>query len=281
MTLTLFGLVITAAFLHAVWNSIAKASDEPELTIASYQLVGALICMIVANWLPLPDASSWPMIIGSAIVHNFYYFSLAQAYRSGDLSQVYPIFRGAAPILVACGAAIFANEFLPMATIAGIAFISVALASLAFRSATFGAMSTKAIIWAVLTATLIAGYTIIDGIGVRVSGNPLSYIVWLFIFEIVPIGFILLITKRMEWSRYFLENRFELCAGGVASSVAYGLVIYAMSLGPMAIVSSLRETSVIFAAIIGAVYLREPFGMARIRAAVMVAIGVIIIRWFG
>jgi len=136
-------------------------------------------------------------------------------------------------------------------------------------------------IWTLLTATLIAGYTIIDGIGVRVSGNPLSYIVWLFIFEIVPIGFILLITKRMEWSRYFLENRFELCAGGVASAVAYGLVIYAMSLGPMAIVSSLRETSVIFAAIIGAVYLREPFGMARIRAAVMVAIGIIIIRWFG
>ena len=85
----------------------------------------------------------------------------------------------------------------------------------------------------------------------------------------------------MEWSRYFHENRFELCAGGVASAVAYGLVIYAMSLGPMAIVSSLRETSVIFAAIIGAVYLREPFGLARIRAAVMVAIGVIIIRWFG
>ena len=85
----------------------------------------------------------------------------------------------------------------------------------------------------------------------------------------------------MEWKCYFLGNRFELCAGGVASAVAYGLVVYAMSLGPMAIVSSLRETSVIFAAIIGTLYLREPFGLARIRAAVMVTVGIIIIRWFG
>ena len=128
---------------------------------------------------------------------------------------------------------------------------------------------------------MIACYTVIDGIGVRGSVNPLSYIVWLFILEIVPIGLILLITRRVAWNSYFLENRWELCAGGVASSVAYGLVIYAMSLGPMAIVSSLRETSVIFAAIIGAVFLREPFGLARIRAAIMVAIGIIIIRWFG
>ena len=281
MTVTLFNVVIISAFLHAVWNSIAKASDEPELTIASYQLVGALLCIVVAIWVPFPKASSWPMIAGSVIVHNFYYFSLAQAYRSGDLSQVYPIFRGAAPILVACGAAIFANEFLPISTIAGIALISLALASLAFRASAFGAMSRKALIWALLTATLIAGYTVIDGIGVRDSVNPLSYIVWLFILEIVPIGLILLITKRVEWARYFRKNRWELCAGGVASSAAYGLVIYAMSLGPMAIVSSLRETSVIFAAIIGAVCLREPFGLARVRAAMMVIIGVIIIRWFG
>ena len=183
--------------------------------------------------------------------------------------------------MVACGAAIFANEFLPISTIAGIALISLALASLAFRASAFGAMSRKALIWALLTATLIAGYTVIDGIGVRDSVNPLSYIVWLFILEIVPIGLILLITKRVEWARYFRKNRWELCAGGVASSAAYGLVIYAMSLGPMAIVSSLRETSVIFAAIIGVIWLREPFGAARIRAAMMIFVGILIIRWFG
>ena len=280
MSATIFSLVIAAALLHAVWNSMTKSSGKPELTIASYQLVGTLLCIPVAIWLPFPDTSCWPMILSSVIIHNIYYFTLAQAYRFGDLSQVYPIFRGSAPILVACGAAIFAGEYLPLTTIAGISFISLAIVSLAFRSTKFGQMSPKALIWALLTATLIASYTVIDGLGVRVSDDPLSYIIWLFILEVVPIGTILLVTKRSEWAKYLLENRWKICAGGVASSVAYGLVIYAMGLGAMAIVSSLRETSVIFAAIIGVIWLREPFGHARVRAAMMVVIGIILIHWF-
>ena len=280
MTSTVFSLVLTAALLHAVWNSMTKSSGKPELTIASYQLVGTIVCIPLAIWLPLPNTSCWPMIIGSVIIHNFYYFTLAQAYRFGDLSQVYPIFRGSAPILVACGAAIFAEEHLSIASIIGISFISLAIVSLAFRSTTFGQMPPKALIWAVITATLIASYTVIDGIGVRASDNPLSYIVWLFILEVVPIGTILLITKRPEWTKYFLENQLKIFAGGVSSSLAYGMVIYAMGLGAMAIVSSLRETSVIFAAIIGVIWLREPFGTARIRAAMMIFVGILLIRWF-
>ena len=281
MTLDVFALVLTAALLHAIWNSMAKASDEPELTIASYQLVGTVICIFAAFWLPFPNASSWPMIIGSVIVHNFYYFTLARAYRSGDLSQVYPIFRGSAPILVACGAAIFVGEHLQPEVMIGIACISLAVVSLGYRSAKFGVMSKKAKIWALLTAILIAIYTIIDGMGVRVSDNPLSYIVWLFILEIIPIGTFFLITNRLKWKQYFLKNRWELCGGGTASSAAYAMVIFAMSLGPMAVVSSLRETSVIFAGIIGAVWLREPFGLPRIRAAIMIAIGIVVIRVLG
>ena len=281
MSVTVFVLVIIAAFLHALWNSMTKASGKPELTIASYQIVGTVICMFLALWLPFPNASSWPMIIGSVIVHNFYYFTLAQAYRSGDLSQVYPIFRGGAPILVTCGAAVFADEYLPLITVTGIALISIAIASIAFGRKRFGKLPKSAFLWALLTATLIASYTIIDGLGVRDSDNPLSYIVWLFILEIVPIGTVLLITKRLEWPKYFIKNRWHLTAGGIASSTAYGLVIYAMSLGPIAVVSSLRETSVIFAAIIGALFLKEPFGLARIRAAILVSLGIMVIHSFG
>ena len=281
MTPLLVGLVLTAAVLHAVWNAMAKSGGTPELSIASYQLVGSLVCILLAVWLPFPDRAAWPMIIGSVAIHNFYYFALARAYRAGDLSQVYPLFRGAAPVLVACGAAVVAHEYLTPGTVAGIVFISLGVMSLAFRTATFGAMPRAAIVWGAVTAVLIAAYTVVDGLGIRTSSNKLSYIVWLFILEVVPIGTIMLATRRAQWFDYMRANRWTVIGGGVASSAAYGLVIYAMSLGALAVVSSLRETSVIFAAIIGTLFLREPFGAARIRAAVLVAVGIALMRWLG
>ena len=281
MTPLLVGLVLTAAVLHAVWNAMVKSGGTPELSIASYQLVGSLVCILLAVWLPFPDRAAWPMIIVSVAIHNFYYFALARAYRAGDLSQVYPLVSGVTPVLVAFGVAIVAHEYLSLGTIAGIIFISLGVMSLAFRTAMFGAMPRAAIAWGAATAVLIAAYTVVDGLGVRASSNELSYIVWLSILEIVPIGTIMLATRRAQWFDHMRANRWTVVGGGVASSAAYGLVIYAMSLGAMAVVSSLRETSVIFAAIIGALFLREPFGAARIRAAALVAVGIVLMRWLG
>ena len=280
MTSSLLFLVLLAALLHAVWNSMMKSSNAPEIVIASYQLIGSFICIVPAVLLPFPNPSAWPMIIGSVIIHNFYYFALAQAYRAGDLSHVYPILRGTAPILVVCGAAIFANEYLTLNKIIGISLISLAVMSLAFRPTKFGKMTTKALAWAIATAFLIASYTIVDGLGVRTANNELSYIIWLFILEIVPIGIFMLITRRNQWFEYLRKNHKSVFFGGIASSLAYGLVVFAMSLGALAVVSSLRETSVVFASIIGAVVLREPFGFARFRAAILVAAGIIAIHWF-
>ncbi len=281
MTSLLVGLVLTAALLHAVWNAMAKSGGHPEYSIASYQLVGSVICIGLSTLMPIPARESWPLIFLSVIIHNLYYFSLAQAYRVGDLSQVYPLFRGLAPVLVAFGAVIFAGEWLSPGTLAGIVIISGGVISLAFRNATLGAMPRKALFWGLTTSLLIACYTVVDGLGVRIAGNPISYILWLFIFEIVPIGLVLLFTRRQAWLTYMRENPLMVIGGGVASSTAYGLVIFAMSLGAMAVVSSLRETSVIFAAIIGSVFLREPFGSARIRAATLVAGGIILMRMIG
>ena len=281
MTSLLVGLVLTAALLHAVWNAMAKSGGHPEYSIASYQLVGSVICIGLSTLVPIPARESWPLIFLSVIIHNLYYFSLAQAYRVGDLSQVYPLFRGLAPVLVAFGAVIFAGEWLSPGTLAGIVIISGGVISLAFRNATLGAMPRKALFWGLTTSLLIACYTVVDGLGVRIAGNPISYILWLFIFEIVPIGLVLLFTRRQAWLTYMRENPLMVIGGGVASSTAYGLVIFAMSLGAMAVVSSLRETSVIFAAIIGSVFLREPFGSARIRAATLVAGGIILMRMIG
>ena len=273
-------LVLSAAVLHAVWNAMAKSDGTPEITIASYQLTGTIVCIGPALfWFPFPNHETWPMIFGSAVIHNFYYFALARAYRAGDLSQVYPIFRGMAPVLVALGAAIFGDEYLSKGTFIGIIFISVGVISLAFNSSKFGAMPPKALIWAVITTILIATYTVFDGLGIRAASNKMSYIVWLFTLEIIPIGSIMLVTRGPQWRAYLIANRWKVVAGGLASGTAYALVIYAMSLGAMAVVSSLRETSVIFAAIIGTLFLREPFGKNRIRAAILVAAGIILMRW--
>ena len=141
-----------------------------------------------------------------------------------------------------------------------------------------GKIPPQALRWGIITSILIAAYTITDGLGVRLSNNSLSYILWLFILEVIPIGCWLLIYRRPQWLTYMKDARTSILFGGIASSLAYGLVIYAMSLGALAVVSSLRETSVIFAALIGTLILGEPFGRQRIIAAILVGAGIVIMR---
>ncbi|MBX2825304.1 MAG: EamA family transporter [Gammaproteobacteria bacterium] len=278
MSLLLITLVLSAAILHATWNALVKSGGVPEFSIAAYKLFGAVICLLLAPFLPLPDRESWWLIFASVVIHNLYYFTMAQAYRVGDLSQVYPLFRGLAPILVAIGAAIFAGESLETGTLIGIILISTGLMSITFFSQHFGSIPRPALFWGLVTGMLIAAYTIVDGIGVRLAGNPLSYIIWLFIFEPVPIGGWLVATQRKAWFDYMRTSTLRILFGSVCSGTAYGLVIFAMSLGAMAVVSSLRETSVIFAALIGTLLLGEPFGRQRIIAASLVAIGIVAMR---
>jgi drug/metabolite transporter (DMT)-like permease len=271
-------LVLVAALLHASWNALVKSGGAPEFTIASFQLFGGVISLCLVWFVPIPDPASWPFIFVSVVVHNLYYMTMAQAYRAGDLSQVYPLFRGLAPVLVAVAALIFANERLDTGTIAGIVLISAGLMSITLLGQHFGKIPKQALYWGLITSVLIAGYTVVDGIGVRLTVNPLSYIVWLFAFEFVPIVTWLLLTQRQAWFNYMRQSKVKILFGGLASNGAYAFVIYAMSLGAMAIVSSLRETSVIFAALIGTLVLGEPFGRKRIIAALLVALGIIIMR---
>lgn len=271
-------LVLLAALLHASWNALVKSGGAPEFTIASFQLFGGIISLCLVWFVPFPDPASWPYIFASVVVHNLYYMTMAQAYRAGDLSQVYPLFRGLAPVFVAIGALVFANEYLDAGTVTGIVLISAGLMSITLLGKHFGVIPKKALYWGLITSVLIASYTIVDGIGVRLTDNPLSYIVWLFVFEFVPICTWLLLTQRQAWFNYISQSKAKILFGGMASNGAYALVIFAMSLGAMAVVSSLRETSVIFAALIGTLVLGEPFGRQRIIAALMVALGIIIMR---
>ena len=281
MSPLLIGLVLLAALLHASWNAMAKSGGTPEYSIASYQLLGALICLPFLFIVPIPLVESWPMILLSVLLHNFYYYTLAKSYRVGDLSQMYPLFRGLAPVMVAIGAAVFAHEWLSLGSMLGIGLISFGLISITLLGGQFGKISPTGLRWGLATSVLIAAYTITDGIGVRAAGNSMSYILWLFALEPFPICLFLLATDRSPWFNYMASKKGKIVIGAVASSTAYALVIFAMGLGSMAMVSSLRETSVIFAALIGTLIFREAFGRQRIIAAVMVAGGIVLIRWLG
>ena len=257
---------------------MAKSSTNPLFNIAAYQLVSTAICVAALPFVPLPNPAAWPMIIGSTAIHTFYYFSLARAYKSGDLSQVYPLFRGLAPVLVALAAMPLAGEYLSVGGMVGVLIISAGIMSLAFSRNVATRISGQALFWGLTTSVLIALYTVTDGLGVRAAGSPISYIVWLFAVESIPVVSIILLTRRHAWFGYMRSNTKQVLMGGVATTAAYGLVIYAMSLGAMAVVSSLRETSVIFATLIGTFILKEPFGMTRFRAACIVVAGVVVMR---
>jgi drug/metabolite transporter (DMT)-like permease len=163
----------------------------------------------------------------------------------------------------------------------GIALISFGLISITLLGGKIGRISPQALRWGLATSVMIASYTVTDGLGVRAAGNSYSYILWLFVFEPFPICITLLLIDRHGWFSYMRNKPGKIVMGGLASSTAYALVIFAMGLGSMAMVSSLRETSVIFAALIGTLMFREPFGRRRIIAAIVVCLGVVLIKLLG
>ncbi len=278
MTPFITGLVLLAALLHAGWNAMAKSGGTPQYSIASYRLISAICCLPLIFLFPLPLAASWPMLLASMVIHNAYYVTLSQSYRSGDLSQVYPLFRGLAPVLVVLGAALVAGEYLPGGAMIGIGLVSAGLISIAFAGGRFGKIPGPALGWGLATSVLIAAYTVADGVGVRAAGNPFSYILWLFILEPIPIGGWLLLRDRAGWFGYMRAKPGKISAGALAAATAYAMVIYAMAVAPMAMVSSLRESSVIFAALIGTLMFREPFGRQRVIAAILVCLGIALIN---
>lgn len=272
------GLVLLAALLHAGWNAMAKSGGTPQYSIASYRLISAVCCLPLLFVFPIPLVESWLLLLLSTVIHTVYYVTLSRAYHSGDLSQVYPLFRGLAPVMVVLGAALLAGEYLSSGAMIGIGLVSAGLISITFAGGTLGKIPRAALGWGLITSVLIAAYTVADGIGVRAAGNPFSYIVWLFVLEPIPIGTWLLLRDRAGWFGYMRAKPGKVSLGALAAATAYAMVIYAMGVAPMALVSSLRETSVIFAALIGTLLFREPFGRQRIIAAILVCFGVVLIK---
>lgn len=267
--------VLGAALLHAAWNALIKSGREPLLDTALIALGGTLVALPLLPLVPAPEPASWPYLAASVAVHLGYYTALAGAYKAGDLSHGYPIMRGTAPLLVAAASVLWFGETLPSAAWAGVLLISGGVLSLGMAG---GGASRRATGWALLNALIIAAYTIADGAGVRLAGSPEGYVVWLFLFLGLPFGLAVLAIKRGEFLHHALRHWSRGLAGAVLSGLSYGIALWAMTRAPVAVVAALRETSVIFAALIGAWFLKEGHLRERLAGAAVVFAGLVALR---
>lgn len=270
-------LILAAAVLHALWNAVVKGSGDRAVAMAMVNFAHGLLGLaMVVVFLP-PSRESWPFLLASTLIHFFYYAFLLLAYRNGDLSQVYPIARGSAPLLVSVGGVLFADEWLSPQGWAGVVLVSAGILIVFFARGPIRTDKTT-IAAALLTGLAIASYSVADGLGVRASQAPFGYIGWLFLLEWFA-GVGLLWLRRRHLYRISSHSIAIGLTGGFISATAYGLAIYAKTLTQLGAVSAIRESSVIIAALIGALWFKERPWKMRFTAAGVVAAGVIVIAF--
>ncbi|WP_122072127.1 EamA family transporter [Pseudophaeobacter sp. EL27] len=275
MTPFVVAVILSAAMLHAVWNAIVKTAADRTTTLGLVALGHVIPGGVMVAYLPLPELESLGYVALSTVIHFGYFYMLGQAYKHGDLSAVYPIARGIVPALVALWAMVFAGEFLPLQAWLGIALIGLGIQLSSWRALRSGVGRT-ALYYALGTGVCISLYSLVDGLGVRLSGNTLSYWAWGAFGHLFVAGFVAL-RRRRVLAQIPARSWLIGIAGGFVSMSAYGLVLFAKNFAPLGAVSALRETSVIFAALIGFVFLNEGNSMRRLGAAVVMALGVALI----
>ena len=277
MTPGVAALVLLAALLHAAWNAIAKAIPHRLASATLIALVFLVAGIAGAAVYGLPDRAAWPFIVASALLQSLYLLMLTASYKYGDFSQVYPLARGLAVLLVALVSVAFLGEHLSPLQLTGVLVVGGSLLALAL---TGGDRHRKATLFAVATGVCIAAYSVADGTGVRESGSPFAYIAWLFLIHgaITPvICWIVAKDRRMYVSA--LGRHWKLgILGGVLSMLAYGIVVWAQNLAPLALVSALRESSVLLAGVIGFLVFGERFSRVRMAWTTAAVAGIVVLQ---
>jgi drug/metabolite transporter (DMT)-like permease len=273
-------VVLLGAFLHASWNLLVKAGHDTRITTAIVYIVAGLLSALTLPFLTAPARASWPYLAASTVFEVLYGVLLAAAYRVGDLSHAYPLMRGTAPLLVAIGSGALIGEQLSRGVWIGVALVSGGIFSLIAEARSRG-HSAAATRLALLNACAIAAYTTIDGLGVRVSGQPIAFSLWLFLLVALPwlFWFIARVRRIPADHRARLRREIPLAAlGGACSLASYTLALWAMTRAPVAAVAAVRETSIVFGMLLGALVLHERVSRVRALAAVAIAFGVWVIR---
>jgi drug/metabolite transporter (DMT)-like permease len=270
MTLPIAAIVLFAALLHASWNALLKGGSDRLWSMTIMGIATSLACAALLPFLPAPHSASWPYLVGSSVLHVGYNIFLIRAYRSGEFGSAYPIARGSSPLLVTLGAAAAAGETPTPSGIAGILLVSGGIISLAFRGRR---LPEAGIFYALGTGIFIAAYSVTDGIGGRLSGNATAYTLWMCLLWGLTAAPVYWLRRRDNHLWRGTRQTGLAALGGVVSLLAYGIVIFAMTRAPMGSVSALRETSVLFAVLLGRMFFAEPLTPRRVVSALVIAAG--------
>jgi drug/metabolite transporter (DMT)-like permease len=280
LPLTVILAVLVAAVTHATWNAIAHGIKDQVVAFGLIGAGGVAVAAPLVAIFPFPLAACWPYLLASVFIHVFYNLLLMRSYRYGEFGQVYPLARGTSPLVVTVLAAVFAAERPSLPQVVGVLVVSSGLAVLVFagrRGRAGSGVGRAALVAAGGTGLTIAAYTTVDGLGVRLSGSSVAYIAWLILLESLCVPAWALVRRRRVLAGQSRAVLLSGLAAGALSLLAYGLVLWAQTRGALAPIAALRETSVIFGAVIGTVVFGEPFGRRRIGATVLVVLGVLLL----
>lgn len=274
MSAVVIGLALFAAILHATWNAFLRSGGDRLWTVTVMSFASTVFALPFLFIYPLPASGAWLHIVLSAVLQVGYSVFLVAAYRYGELGQVYPIVRGTVPLLVTLGGFIIAGDKLNPYQIAGVALVALGIMSLALGKAR---ASTSSILFALATGVIIAAYATVDSMGVRQTGQSGAYTAWVLVLygTFLPAAFLAL--RRRLVVDFRAPDTWMALSGGIVAMVAYGVVVAAFALGPAGPITALRETSVVFAVLIGWMFLGEALSARRIFACLIVAVGAILL----
>ncbi|MFZ6733100.1 EamA family transporter [Undibacterium sp. Ji42W] len=282
MSSLVLSIVLFAAFLHAVWNAVIKVGANKYFNTVLVTSGAGLVCALVLPFVSQPAFESWLFMLASVALQVVYFYLLAAAYRHGDMSQAYPIMRGTAPLLVALVSGSVIGEAVPALRWLGLGMLVLGILGLSLSGQTKAGDESQAIAsrgFALLNACFIAAYTVVDGIGVRKSGAPAAYTMWIFLLTALVLLTVVILRGRQVFFAYIRGKYFLGIAGGTASVASYGLALWAMTLAPVAAIAALRETSILFATAIAAWVLHEKISARRLAAIMLAVAGAIVIRY--
>lgn len=279
MSFTVFLAVLLGAILHASWNTLVKAGGDKLVTTAQIAAGCCVIAIPMLPFAPFPAWESLPFLTGSAVIHVGYLTLIGLLYRKADLSVAYPITRGSAPLLATVLAALFISEFPSPLALAGAILLSSGILWLAADGIRKGGIDRRTLTIALTIACVIALYTLVDGTGGRLSGHSVSYNIWLEFLDGVFFIPAVLVVRGPSLARDILKGWKVGLLGGGAAFASYGIAIWAMTEAPIGLVAAVRESSVFFATLFGAIFLAEKFSRTRYIAAIFVAAGLAALRF--
>lgn len=278
MDITVFMAVLCAAAMHAGWNAVVKGGADPFVSVTYVSLFSGGTAILLLPLVPMPKPGVWIWLFASAAVHTLYRFMLIGAYRTGDMAQVYPIMRGAAPLMTAIGTALLIGEVISPTGFAAVTSLSVGVFLMSLKGGRLGTFNRTAVTFALASAISTCGYTLIDGIGARLNGSGPGFALWMFVINMLTMQSIALALRGPGLYAALPATWAISAGGGLMSMGAYYIVIWGMTKAPIALVAALRETSVLFGAMIATIILKEPLTGWRLLASAMVVAGVVMLR---